>query len=276
MREPDSQFAEINGLRVHFKRGGHGPPVVLLHGSGSSLYHFDRVSTRLSESFEVIRLDLPGFGLTGPRGDRDYRVTTYASTLARFLSAIGVSHCAVVGNSLGGNVAWNLALDHPEFVSALVLINATGYPEKTLPAGIRLARNPFVRPLLRRWMPKRAIERSLRSAVGPRSQVVSDEMVARAVRLMNRAGNRSAFIDVANTIQPDRSREIARITKPTLVLRSLRVDGQHFSRDIRGAKERVHPDAGHLLPEEDPTWVSEEIETFLGTLGVRQVDGAPQ
>ncbi|WP_410612481.1 alpha/beta fold hydrolase [Amycolatopsis sp. lyj-109] len=69
------------------------------------------------------------------------------------------------------------------------------------------------------------------------------------------AGNRSAFVDFANTDQPDRSAEIPRIAVPTLVLRSAGIDGQHFARDIPGAQERVHADGGHLLPEEDPDWV---------------------
>ena len=109
----DSQFAAVDGMRIHYRRSGKGPTVVLLHGSASSLYGVEAVAQRLWGSFDVIRLDLPGFGVTGPRPDRDYRVATYAATLARFLDVIGVERCAVVGNSLGGNIAWNLALDHP-------------------------------------------------------------------------------------------------------------------------------------------------------------------
>jgi pimeloyl-ACP methyl ester carboxylesterase len=179
------------------------------------------------------------------------------------MDALDVARYAVVGNSLGGNVAWNLALNHPERLTGLVLINATGYPEKRLPGGIRLARNPLLRPLLRRWMPRRAVERNLRSAVGPRSDIVDDAMVERTYRLMSRTGNRSAFVDLANTEQPDRSREITKISVPTLVLRSASIDGQHFARDIAGSREVVHTDGGHLLPEEDPTWVADAISSFL-------------
>jgi pimeloyl-ACP methyl ester carboxylesterase len=128
---------------------------------------------------------------------------------------------------------------------------------------MRLARNPLLRPLLRRWLPRRAVERNLRSAVGPRSTIVDDEMVERAYRLMSRPGNRSAFVDFVNTPQADRSPEIPRISVPTLVLRSAGMDGQHFARDIPGAEELVHPHGGHLLPEEDPAWVAIAVETFL-------------
>jgi pimeloyl-ACP methyl ester carboxylesterase len=263
----DSRFADVDGMQIHYKRSGTGPTAVLLHGSASSLYGVEAVAQRLWGSFDVIRPDLPGFGVTGPRPDRDYRVTTYAATLARFLDTIGVERCAVVGNSLGGNIAWNLALDHPEHLhlTGLVLINATGYPDKHLPAAMALARNPVVGQLLRRFMPRRAVERSLRQAVGPNSDIVDDAMVDRAHRLWNRAGNRSAFVDFLTTDQPDRSGEIPNIDVPTLVLRSADMDGQHFTHDIAGSVEKVHPDGGHLLPEEDPAWVADAITEFLRT-----------
>ncbi|MER5728890.1 alpha/beta hydrolase [Streptomyces sp. NPDC002138] len=263
--QPDSRFVEVDGLRIHYKRAGHGPALVLLHGSASSLQHFDRAADLLSDSFDVIRPDLPGFGLTGPRKDRDYRLPPYAAAVAGFVEALGVPRYVVAGNSLGGNIAWNVALDHPERLTGLVLVNATGYPEKTVPAGMRLIRNPLVRPLLRRVMPRGAIERNLRGAVGPRSQIVDDAMVDRAYQLMSRPGNRSAFVDFCNTDQPDRSAQIPRITVPTLVLRSASIDGQHFARDIPGARELVHPHGGHLLPEEEPQWVADAIAMFLGS-----------
>ncbi|MFI8836480.1 alpha/beta fold hydrolase [Streptomyces afghaniensis] len=263
--QPDSRFLSVDGLRIHYKRAGHGPALVLLHGSASSLQHFDRVADLLSESFDVIRPDLPAFGLTGPRKDRDYRIPTYAATVAGFLEALGVPRYAVGGNSLGGNIAWNIALDHRERLTGLVLVNATGYPEKSVPTGMRLARNPLLRPVLRRVMPHGAIERNLRSNVGPRSTIVDDTMVDRAYQLMSRPGNRSAFVDFCNTDQPDRSSEIPRIAVPTLVLRSASIDGQNFTRDIPGAEELVHPHGGHLLPEEEPQWVAEAIAKFLGS-----------
>ena len=204
--------------------------------------------------------------MTGPRPDRDYRVRTYAETVEHFMAAMGVGSYALTGNSLGGNVAWNLALDHPERVTGLVLINATGYPEKSLPTGMRLARNPLLRPVLRRWMPRKAVQRSLSQAVGPESAIVDDGMVNRVHRLWNRPGNRSAFVDFVNTDQPDRSSEIPRIAVPALVLRSAGMDGQHFARDIANSRELIHPHGGHLLNEEDPEWVAAAIADFLASV----------
>lgn len=261
--QPDSQFLSVGGVRLHYTRSGRGRAVLLLHGSGSSLHGFEAVATELAADFDVVSLDLPGCGLSEPRRDRDYRVRTFAATVAEAMSELGLDRFSVVGNSLGGNIAWNLALDAPARVETVVLINATGYPEKSLPAGIKLARNRVVRPILRRWLPRRATERNLRGLVGDGSTIVDKAMVDRVHGLMSRHGNRSAFIDLANTDQPDRSGEIPRISVPTLVLRSAALDGQHFAQDIRGARELVHPTGGHLLPEEAPRWVAAAVLTFL-------------
>src|SRR5689334_9295638 len=92
---PDTRFVSMDGLRVHYQRAGQGPAILLLHGSGSSLEGFERVAELLSASYDVIRPDLPGFGRTGPRHDRDYRVRTYAGTIARFMTALQLPRFAV-------------------------------------------------------------------------------------------------------------------------------------------------------------------------------------
>ncbi|MQB34291.1 alpha/beta fold hydrolase [Rhizobium rhizogenes] len=261
--QKDSRFAPVDGQRIHYKCKGTGDPLLLLHGSGSSLQCFDGVAARLQQNFTVIRPDLPGFGLTGPRPDKDYRIDTYVAFITRFMEVLNISRYAAAGNSFGGNIAWNLALDYPKQLEGLILINATGYPEKSLPSGLRLARNPLLRPLIRRWLPRGATARNLRSAVGPKSSIVDEVMVDRVHGLMSLPGNRGAFVDLANTDQKDRSREVPNIAVPTLVLRSADVDGQHFAENIKTSQQRIHPDGGHLLPEEDPSWVAAAIQSFL-------------
>jgi pimeloyl-ACP methyl ester carboxylesterase len=60
--------------------------------------------------------------------------------------------------------------------------------------------------------------------------------------------------------------ELPQLDVPTLVLRSTGINAQHFARDISDAREAVHPDTGHLLPEEDPSWFAEQVSTFLHSL----------
>jgi pimeloyl-ACP methyl ester carboxylesterase len=262
-----SRFATLDGMRVHHTRLGRGEPILLLHGSGASLHIFDPIAERLASSLEVVRLDLPGFGLTGPRPDRDYTIAAYVSLLHRFAAEHLDGRFVLAGHSLGGQIAWTYALEHPDRLRGLVLMNATGYPDKAaVPAALRMARNPLLRPILRRFGSRAATAKSLGAVVGPGSAAVDDAMVDRVYALTSRPGNRAAFVDLANTDQIDRSAEIPRIRTPTLVLRSDLVDGQHFARDIRGSREVVLDGVGHLMPAEAPVAVSDAILHFVEDL----------
>ncbi len=263
---PTSAFAPLDGMRVHHTRQGHGPPIVLLHGSGASLHVFDAVAEQLATHLEVLALDLPGFGLTGARPDRDYTIGKFVSLVHRFVEEQVEGRFVIAGHSLGGQIAWTYALEHADRLRGLVLMNATGYPDHSAPAALRLARNPLLRPVLRRWGPRRATAKSLAALVGPGSDAVDDAMVDRVHALTSRPGNRGAFVDFANTVQADRSGEIPRIATPTLVLRSDLVDGQHFARDIRGSREVVLSGVGHLMPVEAPAAVSDAILEFVAEL----------
>jgi pimeloyl-ACP methyl ester carboxylesterase len=262
--ELGSSYCSVAGIRVRYVREGTGPTVVLLHGSGSSLDAFDSVARLLRDRCEVVRIDLPGFGLTGPRPDRDYRIGAYTHFLDALLGQLSIGSAVLVGNSLGGNIAWQYTLDFPDRVRGLVLVNATGYPEKALPDAIRMARSPVIGQLVRRWGPRGAVARSLRQAAG-RAEVVDDALIDRVHALAARPGNRGAFVDFANTDQVDRSPEVSRISVPTLVVRGDLIDGQHFARDIKGGRELVLPGVGHLLPEEAPEELADAILPFIDT-----------
>jgi pimeloyl-ACP methyl ester carboxylesterase len=266
-----SRFVDLDGMRVHVRRTGAGPTLVLLHGSGASLHVFDAVTDLLADRFDVVRADLPGFGLTGPRPDRDYSTGAYVSFLDRLLEPLAQKRFVLAGHSFGGQVAWTYALAHPDRLRGLVLMNATGYPDKDVPLAIRLARIPPLRPVLRRVGSRTATARNHARLVGPGSDVVDDAMVDRVHALMSRPGAREAFVDFANTDQPDRSAEIAAIRTPTLVLSSERVSGQHFGRDIPDSYEVVLPGVGHLMPAEAPAEVSRAITAFAA--GLDREDG---
>jgi pimeloyl-ACP methyl ester carboxylesterase len=107
------------------------------------------------------------------------------------------------------------------------------------------------------------VARSLRQAAG-RTELVDDELINRVHAMASLPGNRSAFVDFANTEQYDRSQEISSIAVPTLVVRGDLIDGQHFARDIAGSRELVLPGVGHLLPEEAPEELADAILSFLG------------
>lgn len=265
-----SAFAEVDGMAVHFTSEGSGLPLLLLHGSGASLHIFDAMTARLTARFEVIRLDLPGFGLTGPRPDRDYSMVAYTEFLHHFVEQEIGERFVLAGHSLGGQIAWNYAIDHPERLAGLILMNATGYPEKSIPLALRLARSPAIRPVLRRVGSRSATKRMLSAVVPAGSDVVDDAMVDRVFELTSMPGNRGALVDFAATKQVDRSSEIPRIATPTLILTSDLVDGQRFSKDLRDCSEVELKGVGHLMPAESPSLSSDAIIDFATERGMSE------
>src|SRR5271155_847951 len=97
--QPPSRFVEIEGMQVHVRDEGppNDPrPIVLLHGTSSSLQTWDGWVAALKGQHRVIRIDLPGFGLTGPTPDNDYSLKRYVKFMDEFLDAMGVQKCILV------------------------------------------------------------------------------------------------------------------------------------------------------------------------------------
>jgi len=148
LADPDSQFVEVNGLRVHYKMMGAGEPVlVLLHGFGTSLFSWHKVMEPLSEVGTVIAFDRPAFGLTERplpgewTGESPYSTQAQVELTIGLLDALGVERAILVGNSAGGAIAMLTALAHAERVQALVLVDPAVYTGGGSPALARLFSN---------------------------------------------------------------------------------------------------------------------------------------
>ena len=144
-----SQFLAIDGMQVHLRDEGprdDSVPIVLLHGTSSSLHTWDGWADSLKLTRRVIRFDLPGFGLTGPSASGDYSMEANVAFVTRVLAALGTKRVVLGGNSLGGWIAWRVAVAQPILVQRLMLVDAAGYPfkPKSEPIGFRLARTPVL------------------------------------------------------------------------------------------------------------------------------------
>ena len=108
-----SHFADIDGVRIHYQEKGTGTPLVLLHGFTSSTYSWKDVFDPLSKNFRVIAVDLKGFGFSG-KPDGDYSRRAQAMLVTHLLDYLKIEKAWLCGNSMGGEVALNLALLNPQ------------------------------------------------------------------------------------------------------------------------------------------------------------------
>jgi pimeloyl-ACP methyl ester carboxylesterase len=272
--QPPSAFVPVQGMNVHLRDEGPRTdpvPIVLLHGTSSSLHTWDGWAGELKANRRVIRFDLPGIGLTGPAPDADYRIERYVRFVAAMLDALGVSRCVLAGNSFGGQVAWETALAHPGRVDRLILVDAAGYPLQpvSVPIGFRIARIPLLNRLMEFTLPRRLIESSVRNVYGDPGRV-TPELVDRYFELTLREGNRRALVErfrqAPAGIHPER---IAALRVPTLILWGGRDrllppgDAQRFHRDIAGSRLVVFDELGHVPQEEDPAASVAAAKQFL-------------
>ena len=159
-----SQFLEVEGLRLHLRDTGPrgAPPVLFLHGFGASLHTWEEVAQGLAPDFRVLRIDLPGFGLTGPDPSGDYTDERAAVILLALMQRLGLERLALVGSSMGGRIAWRFAAAHPERVARLVLMAPDGFASP----GIGYGGPPRV-PLLMRALPYTLPDALLRPGLTP-------------------------------------------------------------------------------------------------------------
>jgi pimeloyl-ACP methyl ester carboxylesterase len=274
---PPSRFLEIEGQLVHLRDVGpraDAHPIVLLHGTSDSLHTWSAWTEALQAERRVVTLDLPGFGLTGPRADGDYSGDADARFVLAVLDALHIDQVVAGGNSLGGEVAWRMATLAPQRVQRLILVDAAGLPvgDRSIPLGWRLALMPGVSTLLQWVLPRPLIVQGLVSAYGDPNHI-TDEVVDRTFELTLRAGNRRALVErlrrrVADTAPQDA--RIAQIRVPTLLLWGALdgltppASGEAFQRLIPGSELVVLPGLGHVPQEEDPAASVEPVRRFLG------------
>ena len=217
-----SRYADLpNGVRLHYFDAGkqNGPVLVLLHGFTASAHSWDQWSDRLRQDYHIIAIDLPGHGLT--RTPPGYRASAEAfrDTLAEFVRARGLGRFALIGNSLGGRVAWEYALAFPDHVEALVLVDAAGWPDPRAAALLQspayhALQDPTLGPLLRDLDQTALLRQGLLAAFA-NDAMVDDTMVSRYADLSRAPGHRSVLLALQGQVatqsyaSPETSRGVA-------------------------------------------------------------------
>ena len=272
-----SQFIEVNGTLLHVRDVGPREgslPLILLHGTSASLHTWEGWVSVLQGSRRVVSFDLPGFGLTGPRGNGDYRIQSYVEDVLALMDRLQIARAVIAGNSLGGEIAWNTAVRAPDRVAALVLVDSAGYAfvPKSIPVGFRLARNAWTAPLVRLITPRHVVAASVRSTFGNPDKV-DEATIDRYFELTLRAGNRGALVARIEQMEyGENAADIARIRQPTLILWGGRdqlippENAARFHADIAGSELKVFDDLGHIPQEEDPARTLVPVLQFLASV----------
>jgi pimeloyl-ACP methyl ester carboxylesterase len=267
-------FVQVDGMNVHYREEGNpldSLPIVLIHGTASSLHTFDEWTATLKKNKRVVRMDLPAFGLTGPFPDRNYSIDHYVSFIEDFLSSRGINRCILGGNSLGGHIAWRFTIKRPEMVDKLILIDAAGYPTESIsePIAFKIARIPVLNKILTFITPRFVVESSVQNVYADKSKI-SESLFDRYFDLTLRAGNRQAFVDrMSAAYDAKYLNQINRIQQPTLVLWGEKdslitiPSAYRFHRELPNDSLVILKNSGHVPMEESPVESLKAVLSFI-------------
>jgi pimeloyl-ACP methyl ester carboxylesterase len=275
MREQlPGRLVEVNGLEVHVEEWGSGPPLVLVHGFGSSTYSWRHIAPILAAEYRVVAVDLVGFGFSArPQAGARYSRAAQVRLLLDLADQLEIDRAHWVGHSYGGGLVTTLAYRAPERVRSLVLIDSTAPDWADRRRGLygrKVFALPFVRLLaLRPWFVRHSLERSIHD-----DALVDDELVTAYLDRVRVQGVIAAYMGLSRP-QPALGEawkvELEKISAPVLVLWGVEdrlIDIDAARRVVAALPDaRLVPltDSGHIPMEEQPQRVAEEMLRFLQT-----------
>ncbi len=265
-----NDLIDVAGVRLHVRDTGprSAPVLVMLHGFGSSLHTWEPWADSLQRDFRVVRFDLPGSGLSDVDPTGDYRDARSMLVLGALLDTLHIARATLIGNSMGGRIAWSYAAAHPERVERLVLISPDGFASPGFEYG-KPADVPFTMSLMRYVLPKPLLTMSLEPAYAdPKSMTA--ELATRYYDLMLVPGARAAMLErMHETVLTDPVPLLRTIRAPTLLLWGREdqmipfTNAADYLAALPNATLVPLPGLGHLPFEEAPARSLAPLRAFL-------------
>jgi pimeloyl-ACP methyl ester carboxylesterase len=280
LADADSRFIEVNGINVHYKTFGQGElTFILLHGFGASVFSWREVTGPLSKYGTVIAYDRPAFGLTERllkwEGESPYSLQSQVNLVIVLMDKLNVKKAILVGNSAGGTVSLQVALQHPERVQALILVDAAVYAGGGAPAWVTpILKTPQLNhlgPLFARQLQAQGVE-FIKTAWHDPSKITPETLDGYQKPLrVNNWDKALWFLTVASQ-ESTLTQRLKELTLPVLVITGDDDRIVPTEQSIRLADElpnailNVIPQSGHLSHEEHPDLFMQAVVEFLSTL----------
>lgn len=261
-----------DGLALHVERDGSGPPLLLLHGFTGSTITWSALRAALRDRFELLVVDLPGHGRSSaPPDPARYSLPRTADDLARVLDALDVARAAVLGYSMGGRVALQLALAHPDRIGALVLESTSPGISDRAERAARLAADAALASSIERGGIEAFVDRweklplwASQHALGPvaRARLRAERMAQRSEGLAQSLRGAGAGVE-----RPVLDR-LGALTMPVLVIAGA-LDAKYvalahaMSERLPDARVEIVADAGHAVHLERPDAFAALVRGFL-------------
>jgi len=261
----NSHFVEIDGATVHFQEFGdrNNPTLLLIHGFTASAYVWKTVAPELaSEGFRVVAVDLIGFGYSDKPSWFDYKITSQARMISRFMDRLGIGRACIVGSSYGGAVALTLALDYSERVEKLVLVDAVINDEATNHPILKLAKIPGVGEVLTPFLidSKAFMKIRMQGTLAPANHhLITKDRIESIIRPLHAKDGHNAVLQSGRNWDANRIEEdLHLVNQPTLIIWGEEDNvipihnGETLYNSILNSRFVVLKNCGHVPQEEKP------------------------
>jgi 2-hydroxymuconate-semialdehyde hydrolase len=258
---------------IAYLRKGQGPPLLLLHGIPSSSYLWRDVIDPLSTTFDVLAPDLLGFGDSDKRLDADLSIAAQARYMVAFMESFGLHQAAVVGHDIGGGLAQLMAVDEPERVARLILIDSV-VDDNWPVADIARLKEPVWDQIMVNIDLRNGFRKGLEAGMVTEGRV-TEELVDEWTRPFQDLGGRRAYLRAARALNnrdlTSQSKRIEELETPTLILWGANDKflesrwADTLKHKLRDSTVEIIDPGGHFLPLDRPEAVAEAITRFLTT-----------
>jgi 2-hydroxymuconate-semialdehyde hydrolase len=271
------RFVTVQGLEMFAITVGSGRDIVLVHGMIDSSFTWREVVSLLEPYYRVHAVDLPGFGFSDKPEGASYETTWLAEHLVGYLDAAGIERALLVGNSLGGHVATEAAMLHPERVTGLVLLAASGAPLESAeppadpadePWAVQLLMHPFGEALVR-LLPTRGLLRANLEPAYFDPDELSDERLAAWHAPLETSNGMAAYLARSGRAVPsERAERIRSLRTPTRVItgeadRMVPVAvAERYDELLPSSRLSIWQDTGHMIQEQHPGRVAITIRDW--------------
>jgi len=260
----------VAGAQLHVRDHGprDAPALVMLHGFGSSLHTWEPWAQALAGEYRVIRLDLPGAGLSPPDPTNDYTDARSIALILALMEQRGVSRATLIGNSLGGRIAWTFAARHPERTDRLVLISPDGFASPGFEYGAA-PDVPIALQAMEYVLPKALLQLNLEPSYGD-PLALTPATVDRYHDLMLAPGARKALLTrMEQTVLVEPEPLLRSIKAPVLLLWGEKdalipfSNAVDYTRSLPDSRLVSFPALGHVPHEEGPAESLAPLRSFL-------------
>lgn len=265
---PEPSYLTVEDFQIAYIKMGQGPCLLFIHGIGASFFCWRYQIERLSQDYTVIAIDLPGFGHSSKIIGKDYGLDAQTERIIRFLNKLNVEQCRIVGSSMGGSIALNMARLHPERFFEIACIAPATDPRR-IPRG--LSRLGWISYIAQWGINESTIARIMGLVNSNKTLVNQDTVTAYFKPYKKNYRAIQTFLASIEAIGDSRLPHLFTEVKSSVLLLWGARDQMVLESSIRTLHRLLpqsqfyfHNEGGHHLQEDEPQWVNQSLIQFFG------------